>query len=53
MRSQDKAKASVPRTGKPSPRGRSFTNLPGQKGAHRELEQNPRRAGMPSGSLGH
>ena len=37
----------------PSQRSRSFTNLPGEKGARSELEQDPRRAGMPPGSLGH
>ena len=34
-------------------RSRSCTNLPRQKGVPRELGQDPRRAGMPSGSQGH
>ena len=36
-----------------SRRSRSFTNLPGWKGTCRELKQDARMVGMPSGSLEH
>ena len=53
MRSQAKAGVSAPRKAT-SWRSRSFTNLPGRKGARRELEQDPRRgedALRPPGAL--
>ena len=45
MRSQAKASRPVPPGQKKTRRSRSFTNIPGWKGACRELEQDPRRGG--------
>ena len=53
-RSPAKAGVSVHRTEELCPgRRRSCTNLPGWNGAFKESEKDPRKAEMPSGSLGH